>query len=74
MQQMSISFGVAAASLATAFFVPDRFHFSPRDMIHGIHHAFLALGALTIVSTAIFAELKRDDGNNVSQHGMLAHG
>jgi EmrB/QacA subfamily drug resistance transporter len=74
MQQMSISFGVAAASLATAFFVPDRFHFSPRDMIHGIHHAFLALGALTIVSTVIFAELKRDDGNNVSQHGMLAHG
>jgi MFS family permease len=29
MQQMSISFGVASASLATAFFIPDRLHTSP---------------------------------------------
>ena len=29
MQQMSLSFGVAAASLATAIFIPDRFR-SPR--------------------------------------------
>src|ERR1017187_2283276 len=34
MQQMSISFGVATASLATAFFIPDRFHSSaPRNRI-----------------------------------------
>jgi MFS family permease len=74
MQQMSVSFGVATASLATAFFVPDRFHSSPGDMIHGIHRGFLAVGVLTIVSTAIFAELKRDDGSNVSRHKVLAHG
>jgi EmrB/QacA subfamily drug resistance transporter len=37
MQQMSISFGVATASLATAFFIPDRFHSDPAQMIHGIH-------------------------------------
>jgi MFS family permease len=48
MQQMSISFGVAAASLATAFFIPDRFHTSAPEMIHGIHQAFLVLGGLTI--------------------------
>ena len=30
MQQMSISFGVASASLATAFFIPDRFHSDAR--------------------------------------------
>ena len=30
MQQMSISFGVATASLVTAFFIPDRFHSSAR--------------------------------------------
>ncbi len=29
MQQMSMSFGVASASLATAIFIPDRFHSSP---------------------------------------------
>ncbi len=73
MQQMSISFGVAAASLATAFFVPDRFQTSPAEMIRGIHRAFLALGALTVISTLVFAELKRDDGDSVSQHKMLEH-
>ena len=73
MQQMSISFGVATASLATAFFVPDRFHSSPADMIHGIHRAFLAMGGLTLVSTLIFAELKKDDGESVSQHKVMPH-
>ena len=73
MQQMSISFGVATASLATAFFVPDRFHSSPQEMIHGIHQAFLVLGALTVFSTIIFGELKSGDGDSVSQHKILQH-
>jgi MFS family permease len=68
MQQMSMSFGVASASLATALFVPDRFHSTPAEMIHGIHLAFFVLGAFTILSTLIFRELKSDDGANVSQH------
>jgi FtsH-binding integral membrane protein len=61
MQQMSISFGVATASLATAFFIPDRFHTSAPEMIHGIHQAFLVLGGLTVLSTLVFYELKSDD-------------
>jgi EmrB/QacA subfamily drug resistance transporter len=73
MQQMSISFGVAGASLAAAFFIPDRFHSSAPEMIHGIHRAFLCLGALTILSTLIFAELKSGDGAAVSQHKALQH-
>jgi EmrB/QacA subfamily drug resistance transporter len=68
MQQMSISFGVASAGLATAFFIPDRFHSSPREMIHGIHEAFLMLGGFTILSTIIFRKLQSGDGDNVSQH------
>ncbi len=40
MQQMSMSFGVAIASLFTALFIPDRFHSSAPEMIHGIHDAF----------------------------------
>jgi MFS family permease len=67
MQQMSISFGVATASLAAAFFIPDRFHASPPEMIHGIHQAFLVLGGLTILSAIVFRELKNDDGDTVSQ-------
>jgi EmrB/QacA subfamily drug resistance transporter len=73
MQQMSISFGVATASLATAFFIPDRFHSSARDMIHGIHQAFFVLGGLTVLSTIVFRELKGSDGEAVSQHKILQH-
>jgi EmrB/QacA subfamily drug resistance transporter len=70
MQQMSLSFGVAVASLATAMFIPDRFHSNPMDLIHGVHLALIALGALTILSALVFGELKRDDGASVS-HGKL---
>src|SRR5580692_3480626 len=66
-QQMSISFGVASASLVTAFFLPDRFRSDPPEFIHGIHRAFYVLGAMTILSTLVFGELKRGDGDAVSQ-------
>ncbi|PYT38097.1 MAG: MFS transporter [Acidobacteria bacterium] len=68
LQQMSMSFGVAAASLATALFIPDRFHTNPAQMIHGVHKAFVALGLLTILSAAVFRELRPTDGRNVSRH------
>ena len=71
MQQMSISFGVAAASLVTAVFIPDRFLAGPAEMIHGIHRAFFVLGALTILSALIFRELQKDDGSTISQHRLI---
>jgi EmrB/QacA subfamily drug resistance transporter len=67
-QQMAISFGVATASLAADLFIPDRLHVTAPQMIHGIHLALWALGALTIVSTAVFNELKSGDGDEVSRH------
>jgi EmrB/QacA subfamily drug resistance transporter len=73
MQQMSISFGVATASLATALFVPDRFHTSTPEMIHGIHKGFLCLGALTILSAFVFRELKNDDGDAISRRNVVQH-
>lgn len=73
MQQMAISFGIATASLATAFFIPDRFHASAPEMIHGIREAFLVLGGLTVLSSIVFRELKIEDGNTVSQHNVLQH-
>ncbi|HVZ85170.1 MAG TPA: DHA2 family efflux MFS transporter permease subunit [Terracidiphilus sp.] len=71
MQQMSISFGVAAAGLTTAFFVPAGGGRVPAEMIHGIHLAFRWLGGLTIASTMVFASLKSGDGDSVSQHKFL---
>ena len=72
MQQMSISFGVASAGLATAFFIPSGAHSNPPQMIRGIHEAFLVLGGFTVLSTIIFGKLKRGDGGNVSQR-KVAH-
>ena len=63
-QQMSISFGVAAAGLATALFIPGGEH-EPAVMVHGIHKAFMALGGFTILSAMIFSRLKREDGQLV---------
>ena len=67
-QQMAVSFGIAAASLAAAFFVPDRIHSTEAEMIHGIHLALLVLGGLTIASTIVFNELRTGDGDAVSRH------
>jgi MFS family permease len=72
-QQMSISFGIATASLLTAAFLPDHFHAAPLEMIHGIHKAFLVLGAWTIFSSLIFRGLKGNDGNALSLHKALQH-
>ena len=67
-QQMSMSFGVATASLLAALFIPDRFHSDAPELIHGAHQAFCVLGAVTILSAGIFVQLHKDDGDNVSQH------
>jgi EmrB/QacA subfamily drug resistance transporter len=67
MQQMSMSFGVASAGLATAFFIPAGFGSNSVQMIHGIHESFVVLGIFTVFSTIIFRRLRKGDGDNVSQ-------
>jgi len=67
-QQMAVSFGVATASLAAAWFIPDHARATQAEMIHGIHLALRTLGAWTVVSTLVFGELKSSDGNAVSAH------
>lgn len=62
LQQLSMSFGVAAAGLTTVFFIFDKVRSSPSELIAGLHEAFLVLGAFTILSTVVFSRLKRDDG------------
>ena len=70
-QQMSVSFGVAAAGPITAFFIPDRFRANPTEMILGLHQAFLVLGGFTILSAVLFRKLKSDDGASVSHQKDL---
>jgi EmrB/QacA subfamily drug resistance transporter len=74
MQQMSISFGVACASLVTALFLPDRYRSNPPQFIQGIHHAFVVLGGMTLLSTLVFRGLKKGDGDAVSQRKVAQGG
>jgi hypothetical protein len=67
-QQLSMSFGVATASLVAALFVPDRFHTSAPQMIRGVHEAFLVLGLATILSAVVFRTLRSGDGSAISRH------
>jgi MFS family permease len=71
-QQMSISFGVATASLAVAVFIPDHATADNARFVHGIHEAFVALGVLTALSALLFRTLKNEDGQLVSQHRQAA--
>jgi hypothetical protein len=66
-QQLSISFGVAAAGLTTAFFVPGSAYANPGLMVGGIHKAFIWLGVMTMTSTLVFTGLKRSDGESVNE-------
>jgi len=73
-QQMSITFGVAIAGLATAFFLPANATSNPPVFIRGIHKAFVALGAFTALSSLTFSRLRRGDGGSVSHHKTLHAG
>jgi hypothetical protein len=67
-QQLAVSFGVAAASLTAAVFLPDHPRAAAPEMIHGIHLALRILGLLTVVTTVVFSELQPNDGDAVSSH------
>jgi len=73
-QQMSVSFGVAIAGLATAFFLPSAANSNRLIFIRGIHTALITLGALTIATTVIFGKLRKDDGNVVSHQEIMHAG
>jgi EmrB/QacA subfamily drug resistance transporter len=72
MQQMSISFGITCAGLATEIFIPAGLRFSRGAMIHGIQESFIGLGAFTLGSTIIFTKLEGTDGAEISRQGAGA--
>ncbi len=67
LQQLSMSFGLACGSLVTAWYLGGQPQSDPQAVIGALHHAFLTLGALTVISSLSFWTLRRDDGANVSQ-------
>ncbi|WP_263360155.1 DHA2 family efflux MFS transporter permease subunit [Acidicapsa ligni] len=74
MQQMSVSFGVAAAGITTALFIPQTNPTTANETVRGIHLALLVLGALTIASTVVFRSLRKGDGDDVSHQKAIHAG
>ena len=67
LQQLSMSFGLACGSLVAAWYlgaVPQTNHLA---VANALHHAFITLGAITILSSLSFWALKNTDGQAVSQ-------
>lgn len=74
MQQMSMSFGLACASLVTAFFLGRLPQTSHVMVTQALHHAFLALAALTALSSLSFWALRPRDGEAVSRGATATAG
>lgn len=70
-QQLSISFGIAFASLVTAWFLGGIDRTNAATLVPALHKAYLLLGVVSIASAATFLTLKREDGANVSGHGKV---
>ncbi len=68
LQQMSMSFGLACGSLVTAWYLGDVPQTDRVAVTGALHHAFLTLGALTILSSLSFWTLRPNDGESVSMH------
>jgi EmrB/QacA subfamily drug resistance transporter len=59
MQQLSVSFGVSAASLILSFFGSDAMGFSTTE---SFHYTFIVLAVITIFSSVTFRRLSDSDG------------
>jgi EmrB/QacA subfamily drug resistance transporter len=67
LQQMSLGFGLAGGSLITGWYLGGLPQTDRLAVTSALHHAFLTLGAVTIVSSLSFWTLRTTDGENVSR-------
>ncbi|WP_317204209.1 DHA2 family efflux MFS transporter permease subunit [Janthinobacterium sp.] len=67
LQQLSMSFGLACGSLITGWYLGGLPQGERLALTGALHHAFLTLAALTIVSSLSFWTLRRADGESISR-------
>jgi EmrB/QacA subfamily drug resistance transporter len=72
LQQLSMSFGLACGSLVTAWYLGDLPQSDQAAVTTALHHAFLTLGGLTMISSLSFWTLRANDGESVSRAGESA--
>jgi EmrB/QacA subfamily drug resistance transporter len=66
-QQLSLSFGLASASLIAAWYLGNVPQTDPLAVASALHRTFLTVGALTMLSSLAFWTLRPGDGDNVSR-------
>ena len=71
LQQISMSFGLACGSLIAAWYLGDLPQTDRVAVTSALHHAFLTLGGLTILSSLSFWTLRSRDGDNMSKRSLL---
>jgi len=67
MQQLSMSFGLACGSLITGWYLGGLPQADRAALATALHHAFLTLAVLTILSSAAFWRLRANDGESLSR-------
>lgn len=67
LQQMSMSFGLACGSLIAGWYLGDLPQTDRVAVTTALHHAFLTLAGLTILSSLSFWSLRLGDGESVSR-------
>jgi EmrB/QacA subfamily drug resistance transporter len=70
LQQMSMSFGLACGSLIVGWYLGDLPQTDRVAVTTALHHTFLTLGGLTILSSLSFWTLSARDGESVSRGSM----
>ena len=68
-QQMSLSFGLACASLIAAWFLGPQPQSDQVAVLSALHYTFLTIGTLTMLSSLSFWTLRRGDGEHTSRGG-----
>lgn len=66
-QQLSMSFGLAAGSIVTAWFLGPVAQDNREQVAQALHHGFATLAALTLLSSLVFWRLRRNDGDSISR-------
>jgi len=66
-QQLSLSFGLACSSLVAGWYLGDLPQTDQLAVTGALHHTFVTIGVLTILSSLSFWTLRRADGENVSR-------
>lgn len=74
LQQLSMSFGLAAGSLVTGWFLGDVPQTDRALVSTALQHALLALSVLTLLSSLTFWKLHRDDGESISRGKVVKRG